>query len=252
MAHKPEPPQSGPPEKVLVIDLGGTKLKILVTGETEPRKMSSGVSMTPAKMIEAVRRLAHGWKYDAVSLGFPGLVGEHGPRSEPGHLASGWVGFDYAAAFGLPIRISNDAAMQALGSYEGGRMLFLGLGSGLGSALIGQNIIVTLELGQLLYNRSTELGSVLGRQGLRRLGRKRWRKVIDTIVPVLMGAFDADYVILGGGLSKHVRILPPGARLGNNLTAFRGGFRLWHFEALPTQTICENLEDGKFGEWKML
>jgi hypothetical protein len=166
----PTAPQ--PPKQVLVIDIGGTKLKVLATGQTEPRKVASGKRMTPARMIEAVKALTEDWEYQAVSIGFPGLVGDHGPRSEPGNLGSGWVGFDYAAAFGMPVRISNDAAMQAMGSYEGGRMLFLGLGTGLGSALIAQNAIVTLELGRLLFSEGTTLGELLGRRGFQRMGKK--------------------------------------------------------------------------------
>jgi len=222
------------PKKVLVVDIGGTKIKILATGQTEPRKTPSGKRMTPSKMVEAVMSLATEWEYEAVSIGFPGLVGNHGPRSEPGNLGSGWVGFDYAAAFGKPVRISNDAAMQALGSYEGGRMLFLGLGTGLGSALIAQNAIITLELGQLLLGDGTTLGEMLGRRGLQRLGKKAWRELIGRAVPSLMGSFVADYVVLGGGNSKEIKVLPPGTRLGHNLTAFRGGFRLWHLDDVPT------------------
>src|SRR5687768_15063596 len=191
----PTAPQ--PPKQVLVIDIGGTKLKVLATGQTEPRKVASGKRMTPARMIEAVKALTEDWEYQAVSIGFPGLVGDHGPRSEPGNLGSGWVGFDYSAAFGMPVRISNDAAMQAMGSYEGGRMLFLGLGTGLGSALIAQNAIISLELGQLLFSDGTMLGEMLGRRGLRRLGKKAWRGLVGRIVPALMGAFVAEYVVLG-------------------------------------------------------
>jgi predicted NBD/HSP70 family sugar kinase len=222
------------PQQVLVVDIGGTKIKILATGQTEPRKAPSGKRMTPATMVETVKNLADDWEYQAISIGFPGLVGHHGPRSEPGNLGSGWVGFDYAAAFGMPVRISNDAAMQALGSYDGGRMLFLGLGTGLGSALLAQNAIVTLELGQLILGDGTTLGEILGRRGFRRLGKKAWREMVGRMVPALMGAFNADYVVLGGGNSKEIKLLPPGTRLGHNLTAFRGGFRLWHLEDIPT------------------
>jgi polyphosphate glucokinase len=246
-------PETKIPEKVLVIDIGGTKIKMLATGQTEPRKTTSGLRMTPAKMVEVVKELAEGWEYNAISLGFPGLVGEHGPRSEPGNLGAGWVGFDYAAAFGLPVRICNDAAMQALGSYEGGRMLFLGFGTGLGSTLIIHNTIVTLELGRIIYSEGTELGAILGRRGFRMLGKKAWRNVVATVVPALMGAFAADYVVLGGGNSKEIKALPPGTRLGHNLTAFRGGFRLWHLEDLPTQDIAGELPNSTStpNEWRM-
>jgi polyphosphate glucokinase len=157
-------------------------------------------------------------------------VGPHGPRSEPGNLGPGWVGFDFAAAFGKPVKMVNDASMQALGSYEGGRMLFLGLGTGLGSALITGNVIVPLELGRLLYDGERTLGEVLGRRGLERLGKGEWRRVVNKVVAALLGAFVVDYVVIGGGNAKNVKEPPPGTRLGHNLTAFRGGFRLWSVE----------------------
>jgi polyphosphate glucokinase len=222
-----EKPGSPP---ILVIDIGGTKVKILATGQTEPRKASSGKEFTPAKLVEAVRELAQGWDYEAISIGYPGLVGTHGPRSEPGNLGPGWVGFDFAAAFGMPVKMVNDAAMQALGSYDGGRMLFLGLGTGLGSALIAGNVIVPLELGLLPFDGDRTLGEVVGRRGLERLGKGDWRRAVSRIVPALMGAFAADYVVIGGGNAKVIKELPPGVRRGHNLTAFRGGIRLWGLE----------------------
>lgn len=223
------------PTKILVLDIGGTKLKALASGHTEARKITSGKRLTPAKMVKKLQELAAGWEYEVISIGFPGLVGENGPRSEPGNLAPGWVGFDFTAAFGVPVRIINDALMQALGSYEGGRMLFLGLGTGLGSALIANNVLINLELGQLPYSDDRTLGELLGRRGLTRLGKKGWREIVAEIVPALMCAFAADYVVLGGGNSKEVKELPPGARMGHNLTAFRGGFRIWHVDDVPTQ-----------------
>lgn len=215
------------PTSILVVDIGGTKVKFLATGHTHPRKASSGKAFTPARLVETVRELAEGWEYEAISIGYPGLVGSHGPRSEPGNLGPGWVGFDFAAAFGKPVKMMNDAAMQALGSYEGGRMLFLGFGTGLGSTLIAGNVIVPLELGQLLYDRKLTLGQVLGRRGQQRIGGRAWRKAVTKVVTALMRAFVADYIVIGGGNAKNIRELPPGARLGHNLTAFRGGFRLW-------------------------
>jgi len=228
------PPKESPPPVVLVVDVGGTKLKILASGQTEPRKIPSGAQLTPKLMVEAVAQAADDWNYDVVSLGFPGLVGDHGPNSEPGNLAAGWVGFDYAAAFGKPVRIINDAAMQALGSYDGGRMLFLGLGTGLGSTLIAENVIVPLELGQLPSPRGGTLGETLGRAGLAKIGKKEWRATVESTVSMLTKAFLVDYIVLGGGNAKEFREPPPGARLGNNLTAFRGGFRLWHIEDVQT------------------
>jgi polyphosphate glucokinase len=185
-------------------------------------------------MVQAVRDLTSDWNYEAVSIGFPGLVGDNGPRSEPGNLGGGWVGFDFAAAFGLPVRIVNDAVMQAMGSYEGGRMLFLGLGTGLGSALIAANVVVSLELGRVPAGAGQNLGDIVGRAGLRRVGKKIWREAVTQIATALLGAFVADYVVLGGGNAKVLKEFPPGLRLGHNLTAFRGGFRLWHLEDVPT------------------
>jgi hypothetical protein len=225
-------PKPGPaaPASILTVDIGGTKVKILATGQTEPRKTTSGKDFTPARLVEAVRELARGWDYEALSIGLPALVGPQGPRSEPGNLGPGWVGFDFAAAFGKPVKMINDAAMQALGSYEGGRMLFLGLGTGLGSALITGHVIVPLELGRLLYDGERTLGEVLGRHGLERLGKGAWRRAVSKSVTALMHAFVADYVVVGGGNAKTVKELPPGVRHGHNLTAFRGGFRLWSVE----------------------
>jgi polyphosphate glucokinase len=184
---------------VLTVDIGGSSVKVLASGQTEPRKRRSGKKLTPAKMVEIVQELAKGWDYDAISIGYPGLVGNQGPSSEPGNLGAGWVGFDFSSAFGPPVRIMNDAAMQALGSYEGGRMLFLGLGTGAGSALITEEVILTLELGHLPYKRGETLGEALGRQGLKRLGKTAWRRAVTDVAPALMKAFLADSVVIGGG-----------------------------------------------------
>jgi polyphosphate glucokinase len=221
------------PATILVIDIGGSKVKMLVTGETSPRKFQSGKRLTPAQMVAAVHERTEGWTYEAISIGYPGVVGARGPRSEPGNLGPGWVGFNFAAAFDCPVRIINDAAMQALGNYDGGRMLFLGLGTGLGSALIADRVIVPLELGHLPYPGGPLLDHVLGQRGLQRLGKKAWRRVVHALVPLLMETFLVDYVVLGGGNAKQLNRLPPGTRLGHNQTAFRGGFR-----------ACAALEDG--------
>ena len=215
------------PASILVIDIGGTKVKILASGQTEPRKAPTGKDFTPSRLVETVRTLAEGWEYVAITIGYPGLVGTQGPRSEPGNLGPGWVGFDFTAAFGMPVKMVNDAAMQALGSYEGGRMLFLGLGTGLGSALIAGNLIVPLELGRLSADGERTLGEVLGRRGLEKAGKSEWRRAVRKAVTSLMGAFVTDYLVIGGGNAKHVKEMPPGTRLGHNLTAFRGGVRLW-------------------------
>jgi hypothetical protein len=229
-----------PPATILVIDIGGSKVKILATGETAPRKVPSGKRLTPTRLVAVVHELAEGWAYEAILIGYPGVVGPRGPRSEPGNLGPGWVGFNFAAAFDRPVRIMNDAAMQALGNYEGGRMLFLGLGTGLGSALIADRVIVPLELAQLPSPGGPRLDHILGQRGLQRLGKKAWRRVVRTLVPILMDAFLADYVVLGGGNARHLKRLPPGTRLGHNQTAFRGGFRLWTLE--DVQTLAGNEE----------
>ena len=229
------------PTKILVVDIGGTKIKTLVSGQTEPRKTGSGKGLTPVEMVEAVKELTEDWEYDGVSIGYPGMVGSHGPRSEPGNLGAGWVGFNFAAAFDRPVRVINDAAMQALGSYEGGRMLFLGLGTGLGSALIAENDIIPLELGQLQHKDGSNLGSVLGKKGLEQLGKEAWAQAVTDAVAALALAFVADYVVLGGGNAKKMKGLLPGVRLGHNLTAFRGGFRLWNIDHVPTLSAEGNI-----------
>lgn len=220
---------------ILTIDIGGSGVKILATGATDPRRMASGKRLTPGRMVEAVRKLAGDWRYQAVSIGYPGLVGKDGPSSDPGNLGPGWVGFNFAAAFKLPVRMINDAAMHALGSYEGGRMLFLSLGTGLGSTLIAENVIVPLELGCLAFRRGHTLGDTLGRRGLDRRGKRAWRRTVEEVVPMLGAAFVVDSIVIGGGNSRLLRDLPGGARLVHNLTAFRGGFRLWALSSVRTQ-----------------
>jgi predicted NBD/HSP70 family sugar kinase len=221
-----------------VIDIGGTTVKMLTTGQTEPRNAPSGKGFTPARLVETAREQTRDWKYEAVPIGYPGLVGPQGPRSEPGNLAPGWVGFDFTAAFDKPVKMINDAAMQALGSYEGGRMLFLGLGTGLGSALIAGQVIIPMELGQMPYGRKRTLGQVLGRRGLEKLGIEKWQKAVRKAVTAMMHSFVADYVVIGGGNAKLVKELPAGVRRGHNLTAFRGGFRLWNVEDVWVLATC--------------
>ena len=220
--------------RILAVDIGGTSVKMLASGEQEPQRIVSGKTMTPRRLVDAVLDATRQWKFDAISIGYPGLVGADGPHSEPGNLAPGWVGFDFAAAFGKPVKIINDAAMQALGSYGGGRMLFLGLGTGLGSTLITENVIVPLELGELPYRENERLGMVVGRRGLKRLGKRRWRRIVGEMVDSFTRTFVVDYVVLGGGNAKLLKELPSGTRLGHNLTAFRGGFRLWHLDDIRT------------------
>src|SRR3954463_6851064 len=182
------PGPAAPPASILAVDVGGTGLKVLATGQSEPRRRAAGPSLHPQEMGAAPPDPAADWTYEAVSIGYPGQVGDHGPRSEPGNLGPGWVGFDFAGAFGHPVRIINDAAMQALGSYDTGRMLFLGLGTGLGSALIAENVIVPLELGNIPEPGGRTLGEILGRGGLKLLGKRRWRKAVAWAVPALMAS----------------------------------------------------------------
>jgi polyphosphate glucokinase len=211
---------------VLVIDVGGPHVKILATGQTERREFVSGPTMTPAEMVAGVLKAAEGWAYDVVSIGYPGPVLRGKPLSEPHNLGSGWVGFDFASAFKHPVKIINDAAMQALGSYRGGRMLFLGLGTGLGSAMIVDGILEPMELGHLPYKKAT-FEDYVGIRGLERLGRKKWRKRVADVIERLAGATEADEIVLGGGNVKKLEELPPRCREGDNDNAFLGGFRLW-------------------------
>ena len=212
---------------VLVIDVGGTNIKVLATGQKEPVKIPSGPKMTAKKMVREVKNATAGWDYSAVSIGYPAPVVHGHPLSEPRNLGGGWVGFDFKKAFGRPIKMLNDAAMQALGIYEGGRMLFLGLGTGLGSAMIVDGIIAPMEVGHLPYKKGRTYEDYLGLRGLQRLGKKKWRRHVADVVAELKNALEADYVVLGGGNAKLLRKLPPGARRGDNSTAFIGGFRLW-------------------------
>lgn len=213
--------------KVLAIDIGGTHVKILLSGETEKREVDSGTTLTPRRMVTAVKRLAQGWTYDVIAMGYPGPVLHNKPMLEPHNLAAGWVGFDFEKAFGRPVRVFNDAAMQALGSYKGGRMLFLGLGTGLGTALIVDGIVEPLELAHLPYKKGKTFEDYVGKRGLDRLGKTKWRKEVADIVKQLGHAMQADYVVLGGGNAKKLKKLPKGAELGDNANAFLGGFRMW-------------------------
>jgi len=212
--------------KILVIDIGGTNIKMLASGQREPRKFPSGPTMTPREMAAGVKQAVQGWKYDAVSIGYPGPVRDGRPASEPHNLGKGWVAFNYRAAFGLPVKIINDAAMQALGSYEGGRMLFLGLGTGLGSTLIADGVVMPMELGHLPYRKGT-FEDYVGIRGLERRGKKKWRGAVEDVVARLVAALEPDSVVLGGGNVKKLKALPPLCRAGVNANAFLGGFRLW-------------------------
>jgi|SRR5436190_2994282 polyphosphate glucokinase len=213
--------------KILVIDVGGTSIKMGMSARDERLKVPSGPELTAAKMVAAVRQATDGWKYDVISIGYPGPVVQGKPAEEPKNLASGWVGYDYKQAFGKPVRIVNDAAMQALGTYRGGRMLFLGLGTGLGSALVVEGLLQPLELAHLSYRNGRTYEDYVGLRGYKRLGRKRWQHHVEKVVAALKHGLQADSVTLGGGQTKHLSALPPGVRLGNNADAIVGGFRLW-------------------------
>lgn len=212
---------------VLVIDVGGTHVKLLATGHRTPVKIPSGSQMTARKMVAAVKKAAADWNYSVVSIGYPGPVLQGKPVSEPHNLGAGWVGFDFEKAFGRPVKLVNDAAMQAIGSYEGRRMLFLGLGTGLGSALIADGVLQPMELGHLPYKNGRTYEDYIGLRGLEQSGKKKWRRHVADVIDKLKAALEADYVVLGGGNAKLLKQLPAGAKLGNNENAFRGGFRLW-------------------------
>jgi len=216
--------------KILVIDVGGTHVKVRVSGQPEERRFDSGPAMTASRMVREVKRVVKDWKYDVVSIGYPGIVIHGRPVHEPHNLGSGWVRFDFAKAFGRPVKMMNDAAMQALGSYKGGCMLFLGLGTGLGSAMIVDGILEPMELAHLPYKKKT-YEDYVGDRAMRRMGKKKWRRYVADVVTRLKDALEADYVVLGGGNSKNLKNLPPGAELGDNRNAFAGGVRLWKEEA---------------------
>lgn len=228
--------------KVLVIDVGGTHVKVLATGEHDERKISSGLTMTASKMVRDVERSVKGWKYDVISIGYPGPVIHGHPLHEPYNLGGGWVGFDFGKAFNRPVKIINDAAMQALGSYQGGRMLFLGLGTGLGSAMIVDGIVEPMELAHLPYKKGKTYEDYIGIRGLAHLGKKRWQQSVADVVERLKDALGADYVVLGGGNVHKLKKLPPDTRLGDNQNAFFGGFRMW--ENKPMTKASHSLNES--------
>lgn len=211
---------------VLAIDVGGTHVKMLATDQKEPQKFVSGPKMTPKQMVDTVKKVAADWNYDAVSIGYPGFVLHGRIVHEPYNLGSGWMNFDFQKAFGCPVKVVNDAAMQALGSYKSGSMLFLGLGTGLGSAMIVDGRLEPMEIGHLPYRKST-YEDYVGLRGLKRFGKKKWRKYVVDVVERLAAALEPDDIVLGGGNVKHLEDLPKGCRRGDNANAFAGGFRLW-------------------------
>jgi polyphosphate glucokinase len=214
------------PRNVLVVDVGGTHVKIMASGQAEPRELQSGPTLLPKQMIRNIRAATKGWNYDVVSIGYPGPVLHNRPIAEPHNLGRGWVGFDFEAAFGHPVKLVNDAAMQALGSYNGGKLLFLGFGTGLGSAMIVEGMIESMELAHLPYKKHT-YEHYVGRRGLKREGKHKWQRYVTDVVTRLIAALEPDDVVLGGGNVKYLVDLPPGCRRGENANAFVGGFRLW-------------------------
>ncbi len=212
---------------VLAVDVGGSHVKVLVSGETESRRAPSGPTLTPTEMVEAALGAAGGWRWDVVAVGVPVPVHQHRVIAEPFNLGKGWVGFDFEAGFGAPTKVINDAAMQALGSYEGrGRMLFLGLGTGLGSALVADGMVEPMELGHLPFKKRT-FEDYLGQRGRKKYGQKRWRKLVAEAVDYLSAALEPDTIVLGGGNAMKLHTLPANAKLGSNSNAFTGGFRMW-------------------------
>jgi polyphosphate glucokinase len=245
------------PVKVLTIDIGGTNVKVLATSHEGRRKFPSGVTLTPDRMVTEVRKLVTDWQYNVVTIGYPGLVLDGQPAREPHNLGPGWVGFDFARAFGCPVKIINDAAMQALGTYNCGIMLYLGLGTGLGSALIVDGgIVLPIELGHLSYRKGT-FEDYVGLRGLKRLGKKKWRKHVNFGIARLIEAIHPDDVVLGGGNAKLLKELPPGCRAGDNAYAFAGGFRLWEYPGesrirpKPLQQVNRKIEEmGEAKSWR--
>ena len=216
------------PKNILVIDVGGTHIKFGMPGHGKMGKFFSGPAMTPTEMVAGVKQATADWKYDAVSMGYPGPVKSHRPALEPHNLGGGWVKFNYRKAFGCPVRMANDATMQALGGHTGGRMLFLGLGTGLGSALVVGHTVLPLELAHLPYKKNRSYEEYLGNAGLKRLGVNKWRHHVAAETALFMQAFLVDYIVLGGGNARLIEKFPPGVRPGKNSNALRGGLRLWN------------------------
>jgi polyphosphate glucokinase len=220
---------------VLAIDIGGTHVKVLVSGQKEARKFPSGPTMTPKMMVDGVKKLTTDWKFEAISIGYPGPVLHNRPVTEPHNLAPGWTTFDFRSAFKRPVKFMNDAAMQALGSYRGGKMLFLGLGTGLGTTLIVDGIVEPMELAHLPYKKAT-YEDYIGLRGLKRRGEKKWEKHVADVVKQLIAALEPDDIVLGGGNTKLLKKLPKGCRAGDNANAFLGGFRIWSDKSAPSMS----------------
>jgi len=214
-------------KSTLAIDIGGTHVKIRIPSEMEKREFESGPTLTPKQMVDGVKKLSVGWKFDSISIGLPAPIRNNKPVKNPANLGPGWMDFDYDADFGVPVKIINDAAMQAVGSYKAGRMLFLGLGTGLGSCLIVDHSIVPLELAHMPYRKGKTFEDFVGLRGLKKLGKKRWRKQVSDVCDILYAALLPDEIVIGGGNVKNLKELPDHCRAGDNANAFEGGFRLW-------------------------
>jgi polyphosphate glucokinase len=217
--------------RVLVVDVGGTHVKVLASGRRQPIKIPSGPRMTAKRMVRDVQEAVSDWSYDVVSIGYPGAVLHGKPIGEPRNLGSGWVGFNFRRAFGRPVKLINDAAMQAWGSYKGGRMLFLGLGTGLGTALVIDGMLEPMELAHLPYRKGRTYEEYVGKTGLERLGKKKWRRHVADVITRLRAALEVEDVVIGGGNAKLLSTLPRGVRRVDNANAFAGGVRLWRAAA---------------------
>jgi polyphosphate glucokinase len=224
--------EPGAKEVVLTIDLGGSRVKVLTSNGSELRRTDSGPDLTPTQMVDKVRQLADGLSFDVISMGYPGPVRDNKPALDPKNLGKGWDGFDFAEAFGKPFKMVNDALMQAIGSYEGGRMLFIGLGTGLGSALILEHVAQPMELAHLPYRKEMTYEDYVGERGLERRGKEKWRASVFDVIERLTAALQPEYIVIGGGNVEKLKDLPPKCRRGDNTRAFEGGFRLWHNKAL--------------------
>jgi predicted NBD/HSP70 family sugar kinase len=227
MAARSKVPRAPNRKYILVVDIGGSHVKFRIGPHGAIGEFESGPSMTPGRMTRRLRKLLAQHRYDVVSMGYPGLVFHGRIAANPHNLGRGWVGYDFAAALGRPVRLINDAAMQAIGSYHGGRMLFLGLGTGLGATLIVDGVVEPTEVGHMPYKHGRTFEDYVGEKGRQRLGNRRWRKAVRKVIKDLNVAFEADYVVLGGGNARRLKKLPRGVRLGGNLHAFAGGLRLW-------------------------
>lgn len=233
-------------QKILVVDIGGTNVKFKFSGQDEERRFPSGPTISAEQMTKSLLEQTKDWAFDAVSIGYPGPVVRGKILTDPRNLGPGWLGFDFEGRFGRPVKICNDAAMQALGSYDGGHMLFLGLGTGLGTAVVYEKVLVSLEIAHLPFRKGRSYEQYLGVRGLERMGKKRWTKMVHDVVELFKHAMVVDYVVLGGGNAKKLKDLPPDARLGDNKNAFLGGIRLWadnpfevHHETAPKIAIAK-------------